>query len=180
MSLRNQFGIVALLLAGLILVAGAAVQAREPVPNTDFPLICTSTAPTKAAGHAYLTQIYFEGFAWTYIDEPGWGWTCDEVYTANLKVTCTGLKPSTTYTVFVGGQTVDVKTDRSGAGTASRPVNFGFVWWYDEGGNLVTSGPDFPFEVRVSTRARSGTVMLWGDRDYSYFNRGRIPPEPTP
>jgi hypothetical protein len=179
MSLRGQFGVVALLLAGLILVAGAAVQAREPVPNTDFPLICTPAAPVRAAGHAYLTQIYFEGFTWDYIDEPGWGWICDEDYTADLTVTCTGLKPSTTYTVAVSGQTVELRTNRSGAGTASRPVNFGFCWTYDESGNVVPSGVYYPFGVRVSTRARSGTLMLWGDRAYSYFNGGRTPPEQT-
>jgi hypothetical protein len=175
-DLAKRFGVPALLVVGLILVADAGVQAQEPVPNTDFSLICTPAAPAKAAGHAYLTNIYFEGFTWTYIDEPGWGWSCGEEYTAILTVTCTGMKPSTTYTVSVEGQPVDLRTDRSGAGTASRPVKHIFAWWYDESGNLVTSGPDFPFEVRVSTRAKSGTLMLWGDCPWSYFNGGRVPP----
>jgi hypothetical protein len=182
MDFGKQFGRVAPLLIGLALIASAAVQAqtqeRFPVPSIDInPLSRTSAAPAKAAGVAELTDIWFEGFTWVYINEPGWGWTGDEAYTARLKVTCTGLSPRTTYSVSVTGQKVDMKTDRNGRGTAEMPVSFGFSWWLDDAGNPDTSGPYFPFEVDVSKFSRgSRTILLYGQVDWEYFNTNREGP----
>lgn len=188
----KRLRLVASLLIGLTLIASATVRAqtqeRFSVPSPGIiPLLHTSAAPAKADGIAELTDIWFEGFSWVYIDEPGWGWEGDEAYTAYLKVTCTGLSPRTTYSVSVTGQTVDMKTDRNGKGTAERPVSFGFSWWLNQALNPETSGPLFPFEVDVSKYSRgSRTILLYGQVDWEYFNTNRggprvpDPPPPTP
>jgi hypothetical protein len=107
----SQKAIPTPLLVGLTLASSAALQAQDQriqIPDTTIKLLGTSSA----AGHALLTQIWFEDFTWSYIDDPDWGWTCSEDYTAYLTVRCAGMKPRTTYLVMLGGISMYLRRTR--------------------------------------------------------------------
>jgi hypothetical protein len=173
MNLRKRLRVLGLLLIGLILVGSTAAQAQTlgPFTETLFP---TTAAPRGAAGEAVLSGLTFDGFTWYYFDDPDFGWNCAEEYSGTLTIRCTGLKPSTTYRSDDFGS---FKTNSTGGATISGPVQFGFVWWY-EGGALVTSGPDFPFQVIVRNSSRK--LVFIGEFPYALFNNGsRVPSPPS-